>query len=60
MRAGGPIRSGRTYFFASYERADQDRGAYIQSPVPGFFTGETTEQYGLLRIDQHAERALMR
>jgi hypothetical protein len=50
-RIGGPLRAARTYFFGSYERADQDRGAYIQSPTPGFFTGHTLEQYGLARVD---------
>ena len=50
-RAGGPVKVARTYFFASYERADQARGAFIQSPLPGFFVGDTREQYGLLRID---------
>jgi Carboxypeptidase regulatory-like domain/TonB dependent receptor-like, beta-barrel len=51
LRVGGPLRATRTYFFASYERADQDRGAYIQSPTPAFFTGESREQYGLARVD---------
>jgi hypothetical protein len=51
-RAGGPVRPARTYFFATYERADQERGAYIQSPSPGFFIGDTREQYGLARFDE--------
>jgi Carboxypeptidase regulatory-like domain len=51
-RAGGPVRPARTYFFATYERADQERGAFIQSPSPGFFIGDTREQYGLLRFDE--------
>jgi outer membrane receptor protein involved in Fe transport len=52
-RAGGPLRPARTYFFATYERADQERGAYIQSPSPGFFIGDSREQYGLARFDQN-------
>jgi hypothetical protein len=50
-RVGGPVQAARTYFFATYERADQARGAFIQSPVPGLFVGDTREQYGLLRLD---------
>jgi hypothetical protein len=49
--AGGPIARTRTFFFGSYERSRQHRGAYIQSPVPGFFDGETSDQYGLARLD---------
>jgi outer membrane receptor protein involved in Fe transport len=49
--AGGPIARARTFFFGSYERSRQNRGAYIQSPVPGFFDGETSDQYGLVRVD---------
>lgn len=48
---GGPLRSSRTNFFASYEQAQQDRGAFIQSPTPGFFDGHTSEYYALLRLD---------
>lgn len=48
---GGPIHEGRTTFFASYEGAQQDRGAYIQSPQPGFFDGQVHEYYSLLRFD---------
>jgi outer membrane receptor protein involved in Fe transport len=48
---GGPIRATRTFIFGSYERASQQRGAYIQSPEPGFFDGDTHEQYGLVRLD---------
>ena len=49
--AGGPIARTRTFFFGSYERSEQHRGAYIQSPVPGFFDGDTADQYGLARLD---------
>lgn len=55
---GGPLLPGddasggsRASFFASYEGSTQDRGAFIQSPVPGFFTGHSTEQFGLFRVD---------
>lgn len=48
---GGPVKGNRTRFFASYEGAQQNRGAYIQSPQPGFFNGHTTEYYALLRLD---------
>ena len=56
---GGPLLPGdrasgggsHASFFASYEGTTQDRGAFIQSPVPGFFTGHSTEHFGLLRVD---------
>jgi hypothetical protein len=48
---GGPARWRRTFYFGSYEGARQDRGAYIQSPVPGFFDGWIKEHYGLVRFD---------
>ena len=48
---GGPIVRGRTYFLASYEQNHQERGAYIQSPTPGFFTGKQDSWIGLARID---------
>jgi hypothetical protein len=50
FQAGGPLWQ-RATFFASYEGTKQNRGAYIQSPVSGFFTGHTTEQSGLFRVD---------
>jgi outer membrane receptor protein involved in Fe transport len=50
-RAGGGAGESRSSFFGSYERMAQDRGAYIQSPVAGFFIGHTTEQSGLFRVD---------
>ncbi len=50
-RAGGPLAAARTYFFAAYDRAAQNRGAYIQSPRPGFFIGHTREQSAIARFD---------
>lgn len=60
FNAGGPLARERTHFFGSYERAEQDRGAYIQSPAPRFFVGHTLEQYGLIRVDHRltADHAL--
>jgi hypothetical protein len=49
--AGGPVGKGRTFYFANHEGARQDRGAYIQSPTPGFFIGWVKEYYGLVRVD---------
>lgn len=49
---GGPIRRGRTNFLTSYEQLHQERGAFIQSPIPGFFTGKQDSWIGLARIDQ--------
>ena len=48
---GGPIRRGRTNFLTSYEQLHQERGAFIQSPATGFFTGNLDSYIGLARID---------
>jgi outer membrane receptor protein involved in Fe transport len=50
---GGPLIKGRTYFFGSYERIQQDRGAFITSPAPGFFNGRSNEYSGLFRLDHN-------
>jgi hypothetical protein len=49
----GPLVKDKTFFFASYEGVSQERGAFIQSPQPRFFTGESDETYALGRIDHH-------
>ena len=46
-----PFRAGCTQFFANYEGNYQQRGAFIQSPTPNFFTGKIQEQYALVKID---------
>jgi len=51
--AGGPLVKDRTHYFASYERAQQSRGAIITSPTPGFFIGQSNEYSGLLKIDHN-------
>lgn len=48
---GGPIKSDRTFYFLNYEGAHQERGAFIQSPQPSFFTGRLNEQYALAKLD---------
>jgi hypothetical protein len=50
---GGPLIKGRTYFFGSYEHIQQDRGAFITSPAPGFFNGRSNEYSGLFRLDHN-------
>jgi hypothetical protein len=51
--AGGPLVKGRTYYFASYERVQQVRGAPITSPTVGFYDGQINEYSGLLKIDHN-------
>ncbi len=48
---GGPLFGERLTFFMSYERARQNRGAFIQSPAPLTHTGHFRDQLGLARID---------
>ncbi|MGH9628467.1 MAG: TonB-dependent receptor, partial [Bryobacteraceae bacterium] len=48
---GGPIVSGRTFFFANYERMRQNRGSFINSPAPAVFTGRLRDNLALVRID---------
>lgn len=48
---GGPL--GRDYhLFASVEGNTQTRGAYIQSPVPGFYPGHQKQWFGLINLDK--------
>ncbi|HMF77531.1 MAG TPA: carboxypeptidase-like regulatory domain-containing protein, partial [Bryobacteraceae bacterium] len=49
---GGPILENHTYFFGSYEGVHQERGSFIQSPTPNFFTGDLNSWMTLARIDQ--------
>ena len=49
---GGPVRQNRTFLFGTYERVQQERGSYIQSPMPGMFTGRLDEWYALARLDE--------
>jgi outer membrane receptor protein involved in Fe transport len=50
--AGGPIRTGRTHVFGTYEKIGQERGSYISSPKPDMFVGRFDEYYALARLDQ--------
>ena len=49
---GGPVRRDRTFVFGTYERVQQERGSYIQSPAPGMYTGRLDEWYALARLTQ--------
>lgn len=48
---GGPLLKERTYFFASYERTDQDRGSFISSVQPGFYLGQYRDNVALAKLD---------
>jgi hypothetical protein len=48
---GGPVIRDRSFFFASYERMQQDRGAVMTLPTSGFFNGSTNEFSSLARLD---------
>ncbi|HYO83659.1 MAG TPA: hypothetical protein VES20_19815, partial [Bryobacteraceae bacterium] len=48
---GGPAKRGSVYVFGNYETLRQNRGSFVSSPVPGFFTGTLRDQMGLLRSD---------
>lgn len=48
---GGPIAKGRTYFFGNYERLNQDRGSFVNGPVPGFYVGAFQDNLALAKFD---------
>jgi hypothetical protein len=50
---GGALIQNKTFFFASYERMQQDRGAVITLPSLGFFDGQTNEYASLFRLDHN-------
>lgn len=47
----GPIIKNKLSFFANYERAQQNRGAFIQSPTPATFVGHFRDNLALVRTD---------
>lgn len=51
ISAGGPLAKGRTYFFGSYERTDQDRGSFISSANRDFYLGEYADNLALAKVD---------
>lgn len=51
--AGGPLSRDKTFYFLNYEQLIQNRGAYIQSPKPAFFVGNTGEYFALARVDHY-------
>ncbi|HEV7859604.1 MAG TPA: TonB-dependent receptor [Pyrinomonadaceae bacterium] len=51
---GGPFVTKGATFFVNYERTRQNRGAFIQSPLPLMFEGHFRDQLGLARFDYNA------
>lgn len=47
----GPIIKNRLNFFANYERIQQNRGSFIQSPTPSTFTGHYRDNLALAKLD---------
>lgn len=47
----GPIIKDRLNFFANYERIQQNRGAFIQSPQPATFIGHYRDNLALAKLD---------
>lgn len=52
---GGPVIRDRSFFFASYERMQQDRGAVLTLPTSGFFDGSANEYSSLARFDHNLQ-----
>jgi hypothetical protein len=50
---GGPLIANRTFYFGSYERVQQLRGSVLTSPNAGFYSGQSNEYSGLLKIDHN-------
>lgn len=53
MAIGGPIIKQQLNYFASYERTQQNRGSFIQSPAPRTFIGHYRDNLALARLDYH-------
>lgn len=48
---GGPVIKNKLDFFLNYERGRQNRGAFIQSPSPATFIGESRDNLVLAKLD---------
>jgi hypothetical protein len=49
--AGGRLVAGKTYWFANYERINQNRGSFIQSPIPDVYIGEFRDNLAMVKLD---------
>lgn len=48
---GGPISKQKLNYFVSYERTQQNRASFIQSPAPTTFIGNYRDHLALARLD---------
>jgi hypothetical protein len=53
---GGPLLSEKATFFLNYEHSRQNRGSFIQSPLPQTYIGHFSDHLGMARFDLQVSR----